>query len=127
MPSPYPRELRERALAAYDRGWTQPEVCVHFDIARTTLVTWLALRRETGGLDPMPHSGGAPIRVRFDVLEQVLVDLPDGTREELTKLYNSRVARRERVHASSVYRALRRGGYVVKKNVRGQRSRTGRT
>jgi len=127
MPSPYPRELRERVLAAYDRGLTQPEVCEQFDIARATLVNWLRLRRETGDVEPMPHAGGNPIRVRTDVLEAVLGDLPDGTREELAKLYNQRVPARERVHASSVYRALRRNGYVVKKSAHAPRSNPGPT
>lgn len=127
MPIAYPRELRERVLAAYDRGATQPEVCEQFDIARGTLVNWLRLRRETGDVEPQPRAGGNPVRVRIEVLEEVLAELPDGTREELTKLYNQRVPRRERVHASSVYRALRRNGYVVKKNAPGRQNKTGRT
>lgn len=127
MPKPYPRELRERVLRAYDRGLKQDEVAEQFDISRTTLVQWLRLRRETGDIEPLPRGGGMPAKVDSAVLEQVLSELPDGTRAELTALYNRKVQRTDRVHESSLYRALRRLGYVSKKNSRGQRSRSGRT
>jgi transposase len=73
MSTPYPRALRERVLAAYDRGLTQPEVCEQFSIGRTTLVRWVRLFRETGDVEPRPHGGGNPARVRMEVLEEVLV------------------------------------------------------
>lgn len=127
MSTPYPRELRERVLAAYDRGLTQPEVCELFNVARGTIVNWLRIRRETGDVEPLPHGGGNPIRVRTEVLEAVLGELPDGTRKELTQLYNQKVPRRERVHESSLYRALRRNGYVSKKSGHNQRNKRVRT
>ena len=114
-------------LRAYDGGLKQAEVAEQFDISRTTLVQWLRLRRETGDLEPYPWGGGMPAKVDASVLEQVLAELPDGTRAELTTLYNRKVERTARVHESSVYRALRRLGYVSKKNSRGRRSRNGRT
>jgi len=127
MPKPYPRELRERVLRAYDGGLKQEEVAEQFDISRTTLVQWLRLRRETGALEPLPHGGGMPAKVDSSVLEETLAELPDGTRAELTALYNQKVERKARVHESSVYRALRRLGYVSKKNSPVRQSRTGPT
>jgi transposase len=127
MPSPYPRELRERVLSAIDRGMSQREAAETFELARGTIVKWLRLRRETGDVEPMPHGGGNPTRVRTEVLEEVMGELPDGTRGEFAKLYNKRVPRKERVHPSSVYRALRRNGYAFKKSVRDLRSKTVRT
>jgi transposase len=127
MSTPYPRALRERVLAAYDRGLTQPEVCEQFSIGRTTLVRWVRLFRETGDVEPRPHGGGNPARVRMEVLEEVLAEVPDATRGELTKLYNKRVRPKERVHDSSVYRALKRHGYVFKKRGLDPQSKTVRT
>lgn len=127
MPKPYPRELRERVLRAYDGGLKQDEVAEQFDISRTTLVQWLRLRRETGDVEPLPRGGGMPAKVDAARLEQVLAELPDGTRAELTGLYNQKVPQTDRVHESSLYRALRRLGYVSKKNSRDRRSKSGRT
>ena len=123
MPKPYPVELRERVLRACDGGLTQAEVAEQFEISRTTLVQWLRQQRETGGIEPRPHGGGMPAKVDPEVLEQVLTDLPDGTRVELTALYNRKVRRGGRVHASSLYRALRRLGSVSTYNSRGRRCR----
>jgi len=127
MPKPYPRELRERVIRAYERGLTQEEVAEQFAISRTTLVQWLRRRRETGDVEVLPHGGGMPAKVDLEILKEVLSELPDGTRAELTVLYNRKVPKSRRVHASSVYRALRRNGYVSKKNSRGRRSKTART
>lgn len=126
MPRAYPRELRERVLRAYETGLTQEDVAEQFDISRKTLVMWLRRRRETGSIEPRPHGGGAVAKVDTALLEAVLVELPDGTRAELTARYNESVERRDRVHESSVYRALRREGYVSKKNSRDRRSKSDR-
>ena len=127
MPKPYSRELRERVVRAYEGGLTQHEVAEQFEIGRTTLVKWLRLRRETGDIEPRPHGGGVPAKVDSALMEQVLTELPDGTRAELTALYNRKVGRKDRVHESSLYRALRRNGYVSKKNSRGLRNRSAQT
>lgn len=127
MPEPYPQALRERVLTAHDGGMSQRDVAEEFGISRTTLVMWVRLRRETGAIEPRPHGGGATAKVSLPVLERVLRELPDGTRDELTALYNRVVPRSERAHVSSVYRALRRNGYVVKKNGRGRWSKSDRT
>ena len=84
---------------------------------------WLRLRRMTGDVEPRPHGGGMPRKVEESVLESVLAELPDGTRAELTVLYNRRVERKRRVSESGLYRALRRLGYVFKKNSGGRQNR----
>ncbi len=127
MGKAYPRELRERVLEACESGKTQEEVATLFGVGRTTIVKWLMLRRETGDIEPRGHAGGMPRKVRIELLAEVLKELPDGTRAELTARYNERVAPLERVHESSLYRALRREGYVSKKNGAARRSSFGRT
>lgn len=103
-------------MRALDSGMTQEQVAEEFDIARTTIVYWLRRRRATGRVEPLPPGGGNRSKIRLEVLEEVLEELPDGTRSELTVLYNRKVSRGERVSESSLYRALRRHGYVSKKN-----------
>ncbi len=125
MGRPYPRELRERVLEAYFSGKTQEEVAELFGVGRTTIVKWLMLRRETGDIEPRGHAGGMPRKVQPEILADVLAELPDGTRAELTARYNERVAPPDRVHESSLYRALRREGYVSKKTGGARRSSFG--
>jgi hypothetical protein len=48
---------------------------------------------------------------------------PDQTTDELTRAYNRAVTPAQRVHRSSVLRALRRTGYVFKKDGPDRRSR----
>ena len=127
MPAAYPRALRERVLAAIDRGMSQAEAAEVFDLARATIVMWLRRRRETGDVEPKPRGGGNRSHVKVEVLEACLQELPDGTRDELLKLYNKRVPRKERSSASGIYRALVRHGYVFKKSDPAPQSRTVRT
>ena len=125
MPNPYPKELRERAVRAYEsRTDTYKEVAARFAIGPATLMRWVQRQRDTGAVDPLVKGGGWASPVDWTVLKRLIDDRPDQTTDELTRAYN-RVAPQGRVHRSSIWRALRRGGYVVKKNDRGPRNRTG--
>jgi hypothetical protein len=66
-------------------------------------------------VDPLVKAGGWASPVDFGVLQRLITERPDQTTAELTRAYN-RVAPRGRVHRSSIWRALRRTGYVFKKN-----------
>lgn len=48
MPKRYSNDLRDRALAYKDDNHTQQETCAVFGLSRSTVNTWLKLRRETG-------------------------------------------------------------------------------
>lgn len=50
MGSPYPIELRERAIAALDSGLSKWQVHKTFKISRSTLDHWLKRRERTGSL-----------------------------------------------------------------------------
>lgn len=114
-------------MAALDRGMEQQEAAETFNLSRTTIVMWLRLRRETGDIEPKPRGGGNRSRIQMEILEAVMRELPDGTRDELLKLYNKRVPRTERSSASGIYRALIRNGFVHKKRGRAPQNRIGRT
>lgn len=123
MANPYPRELRERAVRAYEsRTERYQAVAARFEISPATLMRWVQRQRETGAVDPLARGGGWVSPVDWSVLKRVVDERPDQTCEELTRAYN-RVAPNGRVHRSSIWRALRRGGYVVKKNAPGPPSR----
>lgn len=124
MPNPYPIELRERAVRAYETSdESHTAVAERFLLNPWTLLRWIGRRRETGSVAPLDKSGGRVSSIDVDLLERLVRDTPDATTEELTRAYNQRMDRARRVHRSSILRALHRRGYVFKKNARGRRSR----
>lgn len=127
MPNPYPIELRERAVRAYETGdEAHTVVAARFAVNPWTLLRWIGRQRATGSVAPWPKRGGRVSPVDGAVLEAVVRDTPDATTEELTRAYNGRVARGDRVHRSSILRSLHRRGFVFKKNGRGPRNWTAR-
>jgi transposase len=124
MANPYPTELRERAVRAYEAGdESYAVVATRFSVNLWTLVRWVLRWRETGTIAPRPKAGGWQSPVNLVVLHAVVRETPDATTEELRRAYNRRVDRAQRVHRSSILRALQRSGYVFKKNARGPRNR----
>ncbi|MCG8353905.1 MAG: IS630 transposase-related protein [Chloroflexales bacterium] len=51
---PYSVDLRERVLAAIDRGMARSEVVSTFDVSLASLKRWLASRRDTSDGRPRP-------------------------------------------------------------------------
>ena len=124
----YDVRFRERAVGAYEKGdRSYAEVAQIFGIAQRTLERWVAQQRRTGSVAPKQRGGGRRSRIDLPLLEAVLALKPDMTCGELADAYNARVARADRVKWWTVWRALRRAGYVLKKNGRDQRNRTGQT
>jgi transposase len=124
MPNPYSLELRERAVQAYEEGeGTYTEVAADFMIHRATLIRWVQRARDTGSVAPHDRGGGWVSPVDTAVLQRLVGERPDTTTDELTRAYNRCVGPEARVHRSSVLRALKRCGYVFKKNARGQRNK----
>jgi transposase len=56
----YSEDLRLRVVAAVDRGMARSEAARAFGVGRATVKRYLALRRETGRLQPRPRHGPPP-------------------------------------------------------------------
>lgn len=128
MADMYDRVFRERAIAAYESS----EAGVHpvsemLGIGYRTLQRWLAHRRTTGSVAPRPRGGGWKSAIDETLLTRLVDEVPDSTAAEFCAEYNRRVRRPERTSVSAVQRALRRLGFVFKKNGRGRAKRTART
>lgn len=117
--SGYPIGLRERVVRALESGeYTYEEVAELFGVGRASVSRWGRLRRETGSVEPRPRGGGNFSQVCLKTVRELVEKQPDRTSYELTKAYNNLIPRKERVHRSSIQRALSRMGYVFKKNGR---------
>ena len=62
----YSEDLRERVVAAVERGTKRSEVVEAFAVSLPTIKRWLKQRRETGGLAPKPIPG--PPAIKRDAL-----------------------------------------------------------
>ena len=81
----YSIDLRERTLAALDRGMSRLEVVATFQVSLASLKRWHAARRDTGTLNPRPASGGLAATItpeqETDLRAQVAA-FPDATLAE---------------------------------------------
>jgi transposase len=121
-------ELRIRVVDAYESGEeTFPSVAARFRIGEATAKRWVHLNRSRGNVGPLPGAGGTPSEIDGLELLLLITQLGDANAGELTVEYNRRRRGRNRVHVSSMKRALHRHGYVVKKNASGRWSSFGPT
>ncbi len=128
MAEPYDIVFRQRAVAAYNAGeGGYHRLAGTFGIAYRTLQRWVAQARATGDVTPQPKGGGWSCPINVEILKTIVREAPDGTISELCWEYNRRVTVAERTNETSCRRAMRRAGFVLKKNVRGRRRLTGRT
>jgi transposase len=128
MPAPYPTKLKMAAVSAFESGeGTANEIAAQFEIGVRTLSTWCRQLRERGTLEPAQRGGGNFSRVDVPRLLKVMAERRDATTDEITRVYNSGQPKRLKVHRSSILRALRREGFVFKKNGLGQWNKIGRT
>lgn len=121
MAESHPVELRIRVVTAYESGaGSYPEIAGRFDVGEASVRRWVRLHRRNGDVKPTPKGGGTPSTVTLDQIELALTKVRDATAGELTAEVNRSRRRADRVHVSSIKRALRRHGYVVKKNADGR-------
>ena len=115
---PYSVDLRERVVAALDRGLSRSELVTTFQVSLASLKRWIAARRDTGDLAPQPATGGPKPHIT-PALDEALRDqvtaFPDATVAEHTQRWNA-------VHTlslspSTVGRAIRRLQLTRKKRV----------
>jgi transposase len=126
MPNPYDVALRERAVKAYESGeGSYSQLATLFDVDMRTLERWVARWRATGTVAPKPRGGGWRCPIDLTVLHAVVREVPDATVNEFCWQYNRRVPRAQRTTPTSFRRAMRRAGFVLKKNGRGRARSTG--
>lgn len=105
----YSIDLRERVLAALDRGMSRAEAVTTFQVSLASLTRWRAARRATGTLAPKPARGGATptfTAAQDQELAAHVAAFPDATLAEHAQRWNA-------AHATSISqwtigRAIRR-------------------
>jgi transposase len=117
MAEPYAIELRERVIAAYQAGeGSAATIAARFKVGEATVKRWLWRHRDHGHVRPTKKAGGTPSVIERTEIDAIVARLGDATAGEITAAYNRHRRGAARVHVSTIKRALRRYGYVVKKN-----------
>ena len=121
MASPYSQDLRDRVLAAYDRGMPTQRIAEVFAVSKAWARRLKQRRRETGETAPRPMGGATVVKIDRARLADLVRERPDATLAELRDRLGVTVA------ISAVSMALKALGLSFKKRRSAPRSRTART
>jgi transposase len=121
MGAPYSQDLRDRVLAAYDRGMQTKQIAKVFDVCSSWARRVKQRRRETGRISAKPMGGIRVVKIDLEKLRELVARQPDATIKELHQRLG--VACGE----SAVAMALGRLKLTFKKRQSMRPSRTGLT
>jgi transposase len=121
MGAAYSQDLRDRVLAARDRGMKTKQVARVFAVSPAWVRRVMQRRRESGQTTPLPRGGVTVVKVDLARLRQLVEQQPDATVRELHERLGIACS------VSAVDMALRRMGLTFKKRRCRRRSRTGPT
>ncbi len=121
MGAPYAQDLRDRVLAAYDRGMKTKQIADLFQVSSSWARRVKQRRRETGETTPRPMGGATVIKIDLARLAELVRKRPDATIRELHALLGVECVE------SAVCMALKRLGLTLKKRRSMRRSKTVRT
>jgi len=109
MAKPYPQELRDRVLAAYDRGMKTRQIATTFQVSPAWARRLKQRRRQTGQTTPKAMGGVTVVKIDLERLRQLVAQQPDATIAELHQRLAATCC------LSAVAMALRRLGLSLKK------------
>jgi len=119
MGAAYSQDLRDRVIAARDRGMKTKPVADLFGVSASWVRRVMQRRREHHETTPRPRGGATVIKIDMDRLRQLVAEQPDATTKQLHQRLGVDCS------LSAVDMALRRAGLTFKKRRRGQPSRIG--
>lgn len=117
----YSQDLRDRVLAAYQRGMTTHEIARTFDVSKAWARRVKQVWRETGRRTPLPRGGATFIKIDLAQLAELVAQQPDATLRELRDRLG--IACSE----SAICLALQRLNLTFKKRRSTRRNRIGPT
>jgi transposase len=121
MGAAYSQDLRERILAAYDRGMMTKTIAELFRVSPAWARRLKQRRRESGQISPRPMGGVRIVKVDMTRLRELVEQQADATTRELHQRLGCACGE------SAVGMALRRLGLSFKKRRSTPPSRTGPT
>ncbi|MCE9591317.1 MAG: IS630 transposase-related protein [Planctomycetes bacterium] len=121
MGAPYSQDLRDRVLAACDRGMKTRQIAGVFAVSSSWVRRVKQRRRESGETTPRPMGGATVVKIDGEHLAELVRQKPDATLKELREMLGVSCVE------SAVCMALARLALSFKKSRSTRPSRTGRT
>jgi transposase len=121
MGAPYSQDLRDRVLAACDRGMKTSQVAQAFAVCSSWVRRVKQRRRETGETTSRPMGGATVVKIDGQRLTELVRQKPDATLKELRQMLGVDCVE------SAICMALQRLKLSRKKSRCTRRSRTGPT
>jgi len=109
MGAAYSQDLRDRVIAARDRGMKTKQVADLFNVSASWVRRVIQRRREHGETTPRPRGGLTVVKIDTDHLRALVAQQPDATVRELHERLGVDCSR------SAVDMALRRMNLSFKK------------
>ena len=110
MPKPLPQDIRDRVLAAYDRGKRTKEIAGTMGVSPAYARRVKQVRREQSRTTRLPMGGARVVKVDLEQLRKLVEQQPDATIAELHERLG-----KDRCGESAVSMALLRLGLSFKK------------
>lgn len=121
MPAPLSLDIRARFIAAYEAGeGSLRELARRFKVGPATTNRWWSRYKRTGEMAARPSSGGTqPVLTEVDLesIDLLVLDHPSLTVAELIERFVEEGG--QRVHPSTMKRALKKLNLTRKKTPRG--------
>jgi transposase len=113
MPAPYSNDLREKVMAAIERGEKKSHVSRMFNISRDTIDRWLNRRKATGSVKAVQgYQRGHSHRIKdWEEFHAFAQQYGDKTQAEMAQLWLGEMSER------TISRALARIGWTRKKRL----------
>ena len=121
MGAAYSQDLRDRVIAARDRGLRTKPVADLFDVSASWVRRVMQRRREHGETEPRPRGGVTVVKIDPARLRALVDEQPDATIKQLHQRLDVECSE------SAVGMALQRLGLSFKKRRSTQRSRIDQT
>ena len=115
----YSQDLRLRILSDSEFGMESDELAEKYNVSRSWVDRIKQRKRDYGEIAPRPRNRGRRLALaeRLDELRELVEAKPDRTLEELKELLGGQVG------TTSIWRALKRLGFTVKKSPQSGRTR----
>jgi transposase len=121
MGAAYSQDLRDRVLAAYDRGMRTKQIAEQFSVSPAWARRVKQRHRESGETASRPMGGATIVKIDLEKLAALVRKSPDSTLLEL------RDALGVECTEAAICLALKRLGFTLKKRQSMRRSKTART
>ncbi len=115
MGKAYSVDLRLRVLSAIDGGLSKTQAHKTYQVSRSTIDDWLALREQTGGVHVMSSRAGRKGLPQDEAFESFVLRHQHSTLEQMRVAWHEE--RKQKLSLMSFSRALRAAGYTRKKRV----------